>query len=236
VDDDRRERRSVEERRGELVDAAISIVAEEGLSNATTRRITDRAGVALGAFHYAFASKAELVAAVMDRISSRLETTLDVSGGPTTPTASSDVSARRIDAAARRVLDAHAELVAADPPLQLARQELLVRALRDPDLRPLVAEQRRRVVAAIHRSLVASTTAGEATGAGAGTEGTDPGVGVSGREESDIVPEALAGYLAATLDGLVLHRHLDPAGADGREALHAEAVGAITTTRRDPVP
>lgn len=221
MEDDRRERRSVEERRGELVDAAISLVAEEGLSNATTRRITDRAGVALGAFHYAFASKAELVAAVMDRISSRLESALDVSVAPGT---SSDV-------AARRVLEAHAELVAADPPLQLARQELLVRALRDPALQSLVAEQRHRVVAAIHRSL----TAAAAPGATAGARGTDRDVAGGGRAWSDTVPEALAGYLAATLDGLVLHRHLDPSGADGRDALHSEAITAITTGRRDPV-
>jgi TetR/AcrR family transcriptional regulator, regulator of biofilm formation and stress response len=195
VDEERRERRTVEERRGQLVDAAISLVAEEGLSYATTRRITERAGVALGAFHYAFSSKAELVAAVMDRIGSRTEDAL----ADTPSTVSS------LDDAVHAVLAAHAELVASDPDLQLARQELTVRGLRDPDLRGLVVEQQRRIESAVQHCL----------GAGADTA-------------SDDELRALAGYLAATLDGLVLHRLVDPEGAPRREELHATALARLT--------
>src|SRR5690606_15625560 len=59
-----RDRRSVEERRAQLVQAATEVISRDGLGRATTRRITDHADLALGAFHYAFRSKEELLGAV----------------------------------------------------------------------------------------------------------------------------------------------------------------------------
>lgn len=194
VDADRRERRSVEERRDELVDAAITVVAEEGLANATTRRITQHAGVALGAFHYAFASKSELVAAVMGRIATRVEEAIDgaITGTPGT-----------LADAVNEVLVAYESFVESDPPLQLARQELTVRALRDPRLRGLVGEQRERAQAAAVRALSATDTA----------------------RDADL--DSLASYLVATFDGLVLHRLVDPEGAASRVDLHRAALAAL---------
>jgi len=67
-DDGPSERRSAEQRREQLLDAAVAVIAEHGLERATTRAITDRAGLALGAFHYVFDSKDELLEAVAERV------------------------------------------------------------------------------------------------------------------------------------------------------------------------
>src|SRR5690625_5306940 len=73
---EQQERRSVAERREQLIDAAINVLAREGMDAATTRRITDEAGLALGAFHYAFRNKDDLLQAVIERISHGIERTL----------------------------------------------------------------------------------------------------------------------------------------------------------------
>jgi AcrR family transcriptional regulator len=70
------ERRSAEERREQLLDAAVEVIAEQGLNRATTRAITDRAGLALGAFHYVFSSKDELLEAVIHRVVRDIDATM----------------------------------------------------------------------------------------------------------------------------------------------------------------
>ncbi|MET9326626.1 TetR/AcrR family transcriptional regulator [Tsukamurella sp. NPDC003166] len=56
------------ERRVELIDAAVLVIAENGVDGATTRRIADRAGAPLATLHYCFASKELLFGAVYERI------------------------------------------------------------------------------------------------------------------------------------------------------------------------
>ena len=56
----------VDERRKHLVEAAIHVIASEGLSRTTTRRIAQRAGVPLGVLHYCFKNKGEILQAVVD--------------------------------------------------------------------------------------------------------------------------------------------------------------------------
>lgn len=51
----------VEERRQHIIKAAIEVIAEQGLANATTRRIAERAGAPLSALHYCFKNKNELI-------------------------------------------------------------------------------------------------------------------------------------------------------------------------------
>ena len=62
---------SHEERRRVLIDAATCVIREHGLSNATTRRIADYAGVALPSLHYYFRNKLELYEAVMASLNSK---------------------------------------------------------------------------------------------------------------------------------------------------------------------
>lgn len=52
------------ERRSELVDAAVRVIAIHGVDGATTRKIADEANAPLATLHYCFASKEELFAEV----------------------------------------------------------------------------------------------------------------------------------------------------------------------------
>ena len=57
-------RMSAGERRALLVDAAITVLAREGLAQTTTRAIVAEAGMQIGVFHYCFRSKEELIGEV----------------------------------------------------------------------------------------------------------------------------------------------------------------------------
>jgi AcrR family transcriptional regulator len=144
VNEQLRDRRSVEERRDQLVDAAIEVLAAEGLTKATTRRITDHAGLALGAFHYAFRSKDDLLQAVIERIATRVEHTL--AEAVTEPK-------RGVEQALKAMVEGFWGLVESTPDLQLAQYELTVHALRDAGLKPLAVQQYERYVAAVSDQL-----------------------------------------------------------------------------------
>jgi AcrR family transcriptional regulator len=55
-------------RRQELVEAAIRVMARDGIARATTRAIVAEAGMQLGFFHYCFRSKEELLQGVIETI------------------------------------------------------------------------------------------------------------------------------------------------------------------------
>src|SRR5215470_18932370 len=54
------QRRADKGRRAQLISAARAVMAREGVAAATTRRITEEAGLPHGSFHYWFAGKEEL--------------------------------------------------------------------------------------------------------------------------------------------------------------------------------
>ncbi len=60
----RRAHLPVAERRAQLVAAAMRVMQRDGAWSLTTRAVAREAGVPLGAVHYAFASKTDLVRAV----------------------------------------------------------------------------------------------------------------------------------------------------------------------------
>lgn len=60
---------SVDERSQQFVEAAARVIAHEGASAATTRRIAAEAGAPLAALHYCFRSKDDLLEAVYDYLS-----------------------------------------------------------------------------------------------------------------------------------------------------------------------
>lgn len=68
---------SAEERRRTIIDAAIEVIAGEGLAKATTRRIAERANAPLGALHYCFRNKEELIQVVSDEGAEMLATAFD---------------------------------------------------------------------------------------------------------------------------------------------------------------
>src|SRR5687767_2758740 len=55
-----------EAKRRELLKAATSVIAEEGLANTSLRKVAQRAGCTTGAVTYYFADKQELVTSVAD--------------------------------------------------------------------------------------------------------------------------------------------------------------------------
>ncbi|WP_040841329.1 TetR/AcrR family transcriptional regulator [Nocardia brevicatena] len=58
---------ALDDRRRQIVDAAVEVMATEGLARTTTRRVAERANAPLGALHYSFRNKEELIHLVMDR-------------------------------------------------------------------------------------------------------------------------------------------------------------------------
>jgi AcrR family transcriptional regulator len=66
-------RLSVEERREQLVRAALAVALEDGVDAVTIRRVATRAGVSLGLVHYIFEDKGQLLAAVADALRTAIE-------------------------------------------------------------------------------------------------------------------------------------------------------------------
>ena len=60
-------RMSTEKRRELLLDSAFRVIAHHGVDGATTRAICAEAGVTLSTFHYVFASRDQLLAALVER-------------------------------------------------------------------------------------------------------------------------------------------------------------------------
>jgi AcrR family transcriptional regulator len=117
-------RMAVADRRAALIQAALRVIAAEGVAAATTRAITTEAGMSLASFHYAFRSRDELIAElipyVVEHESLAAEATL---------TAGADL-ATTIRLGLRGFLD----LVAADPAREQAMFELTQYALRTSEL------------------------------------------------------------------------------------------------------
>lgn len=58
-------------RRRELVDAAITVMARDGIDKATTRAVVTEAGMQLGFFHYCFTSKEQMLLQVIETLNDR---------------------------------------------------------------------------------------------------------------------------------------------------------------------
>src|SRR5690606_36680123 len=54
-------RTSAVERRGQLIEAGLRVIAREGMHGATVRAIVAEADVPLATFHYVFASREEMI-------------------------------------------------------------------------------------------------------------------------------------------------------------------------------
>ncbi|WP_295122410.1 TetR/AcrR family transcriptional regulator [uncultured Leifsonia sp.] len=122
------------DRRAALVQAALRVIARDGVAAATTRRIAGEAGMPLASFHYVFESRdelmAELVNAVVSSEQTDLEPALDASRAPL-----------GIRAAIRSGLQHYFDGVRADPDREKAMFELTQWALREPGFAPLAGRQ-----------------------------------------------------------------------------------------------
>lgn len=115
------------EHRSAIVAATIRLMAREGVSAASTRRVAAEAGVAQATIHYVFGTKTELYRAVIEAVTSNLVRAVEAGLAPH-PHWTEDV-----EVASRAVW----EVVEADASTALLLVELTTYALREPELRDL---------------------------------------------------------------------------------------------------
>lgn len=127
----------VVQRRWQLIEATIALLAREGVGAASIRRISEEADVPLGLVHYCFSSKQELLAETIRQLNT--ENTAAARAALTVPAGAGTDLASMLTAAFR----AYWALVERAPRRQLLTYELNAYALRDKELAP-IAEQAHR--------------------------------------------------------------------------------------------
>lgn len=127
----------VAQRRWQLIEATIALLAREGVGAASIRRISEEADVPLGLVHYCFASKQELIAETVRQLNTENTTAARVA---LSVSADAGTDLRTMLTAAFR---AYWSLVERSPRRQLLTYELNAYALRDKELAP-IAEQAHR--------------------------------------------------------------------------------------------
>ncbi|MCU1481421.1 MAG: TetR family transcriptional regulator [Subtercola sp.] len=141
----------VAERRELLLDAALRVVAEHGIQGATTRAIVAEAGVSLASFHYAFASRDELIAELVNSVIAGEQSVfarLELRGGSMRDTL-------------REGLLHYFDVLRRDPLREKAMFELTQYAMRSPELQPLARVQYERYYALAEQALdVAAASTG----------------------------------------------------------------------------
>jgi AcrR family transcriptional regulator len=68
---------STEVRRQQFIDAAVTVIARDGVDGATTRRIAEEAGAPLATLHYCFQTKENLLWAVFEQVAEMVRTHLE---------------------------------------------------------------------------------------------------------------------------------------------------------------
>lgn len=127
--------------RDRLLDAAVALFAEKGVLGASVEEICERAGFTRGAFYSNFASKDELVLAAVERKGTEIHrsATEAVNSVPETR-----IEPGSADAVIRQAMLVFQASQALDPTWLLARSEVRLYALRNPEVRePLRAVEQR---------------------------------------------------------------------------------------------
>lgn len=143
---------SAPNRREALIEAALRVMERDGLTAGTTRAIVAEAGMSLASFHYAFSSREELLAELVERVIGRELSSAMAAWSP------EEGLAACLRAAAAGYLD-HLERAPGQEQLML---ELTLLAVRRPDLRPIARAQYAAYLEAATELL---ETAAAATGA-----------------------------------------------------------------------
>lgn len=147
------------DRRTALVQAALRVIAAQGVAAATTRAIAAEAGMSLASVHYAFASRDELIAyAVREQVRAAIaglsqEEAAGIPGGgasgrrasgglPAGATVRGGAGpAGELVGTIRAGLNAYLDHIAADPGTEQAMFELVFYALRTPGLEDSARQQ-----------------------------------------------------------------------------------------------
>lgn len=142
-------RMSPVDRRLELVQAALRVIATSGVTAATTRAIVAEAGMSLASFHYAFESRDAMMRELIEFVVEH-----ETNAAFTSMQSGSDVRGA-ISASLGGYLDG----VKADPGREQVMFELMQYALRTPALAALPDEQYSRYRAAVTDLLEAAAAA-----------------------------------------------------------------------------
>jgi AcrR family transcriptional regulator len=118
-------RMAATERREVLARAALAVIAREGVHAATTRAIVAEAGMPLASFHYAVASRDELLKDVVELV---------VGSQDSAAFGTLELDAPDVRTAIRGVFGSNFDILRADPVRQQAMFELTQYALRTPTL------------------------------------------------------------------------------------------------------
>ena len=181
------------ETRQRLLDAAAQLIVEDGWGAVTTRRVADRAGLRPGLVHYHFSTVTDLL----------IEAALAVARREMARASEAIAQADDPSQGVAQVLEAVSEYTLSDPTTVLF-SEMLLASTRLERLRTQLAElmtQWRTEVAGWLRANAAES----AGGSGADSTGGSGDASASGDDA-----EATALLLGAAIDGLVLHRLIDP--------------------------
>jgi AcrR family transcriptional regulator len=133
----------VAERRTRLLSAAFEVIARSGVSGATTRAVVDEAGMKLASFHYAFESREELLAQLVDVVVDTQEVVLDIPA---------DTAGGLCELLERGLLS-YFDQVRANPLHERAMFELTQYALRTPSMAGVAERQYGRYRALAEASL-----------------------------------------------------------------------------------
>jgi AcrR family transcriptional regulator len=142
----------VEQRRRELVRAALVVMERDGVAAASTRAIVAEAGMSLGAFHYCFRSKQELLR----------ELTIAVVDQERSAAAAVIRPGRDLHETLREGLRSWWKMIEDGPSQQQVLYELTQYSLRTPGMADLARHQYN-----VYRSSAAEVLAGATSAAGA---------------------------------------------------------------------
>ena len=132
----------VEERRAALVEAALRVMARDGLAAGTTRAIAAEAGMPLASFHYAFASRDELLRELVHRVV-----------GAELAAAAGQMDAPDLAGCLRQAAAGYLDHLEREPGHEQLMLELTLHAVRDPALRAVARQQYRAYAAGATRLL-----------------------------------------------------------------------------------
>ncbi|WP_353810468.1 TetR/AcrR family transcriptional regulator [Agromyces sp. SYSU T00194] len=123
---------SAADRRDALVRAALRVVARRGLAQATTRAIVAEAGMSLASFHYAFASRDELVDALIAHVVGAEGAAILGDENPGAEVPGAEIPGADVGEVVRLGLRRYLDHLRQDPDAEQAMLELTQHALRDP--------------------------------------------------------------------------------------------------------
>jgi AcrR family transcriptional regulator len=127
-------------RRAQIIDATMGMIAREGVAAVSTRKIAREAAVNLGALHYFFGSKDDLLLAVLDAATSAMIAALIVVDGH---------PGGGLRAALTESVATLCALLDREPPLPLVRCEVLLIGARRRSMQAASALQQQRYLDAL---------------------------------------------------------------------------------------